>query len=158
MSQEVQSVLVTASAVETEAFGERLGRRLRGGEAIELDSDLGGGKTTLVRGIARGAGSPDQVASPTFTVSKLYEAGALRIHHFDFYRLPAAGIMSQELAELLEDRSNVIIVEWSDAVRSVLPAERITITIERVKSGEDHRRLTIKAPDTLAYVFQEETA
>lgn len=157
MNQEVQSTVQSAGATETEAVGERLGRRLRGGEVIVLSSDLGGGKTTLVRGIARGAGSADQVASPTFTVSKLYEAGSLHIHHFDFYRLPEAGIMSQELAELLEDLSNVIIVEWSDVVRSVLPAERVTITIERTKSGEDHRQLTIEAPEALAYLFQEDT-
>lgn len=140
---------------ETEAFGERVGRRLRGGEVIELASDLGGGKTTLVRGLARGAGSRDHVASPTFTVSREYDAGQLRIHHFDFYRLPEAGIMAQELAELLEDRRNVVVVEWSDVVRQVLPDERVTITLERQASGEDDRRASVRSTGTLAYLFDE---
>jgi tRNA threonylcarbamoyladenosine biosynthesis protein TsaE len=49
----------------TELLAERLGKKLKGGEVIELVSDLGGGKTTFVRGLARGMGSPDHVASPT---------------------------------------------------------------------------------------------
>lgn len=145
--------IASHGAAETEAFGEALGRRLRGGEVIELSSDLGGGKTTLVRGLARGAGSANQVASPTFTVSKEYDAGSLRIHHFDFYRLPEAGIMTRELVELLEDPANIVVVEWSDVVQSVLPAERIRIAIGRVKSGEDDRQLTVQAADRFAYMI-----
>lgn len=144
----------THDAQESEAFGEHIGARLRGGEVIELSSDLGGGKTTLTRGIARGAGSVNQVASPTFTVSKLYDAGQLHIHHFDFYRLAEAGIMSQELAELLEDPTNIIIVEWSDVVQSVLPADRLTIAIQRIKSGEDHRRFVVTYPSSMAYITE----
>lgn len=149
-------IVITTDRVETtEAVGLAIGQRLRGGEVIELASDLGGGKTALVRGIARGAGSQDQVASPTFTVSKEYGAGELRLHHFDFYRLPEAGIMAQELAELLEDSANVVIIEWSDVVRSVLPAKRIRITIERLKQGEDYRQLTVQAPPEYGYITND---
>lgn len=155
MSHVVHIELNSRDAAETEAFGKRLGQRLRGGEVIELSSDLGGGKTTLVRGIAQGAGSIDQVASPTFTISKLYEAGRLHIHHFDFYRLQEAGIMAQELAELLEDQENVVIVEWSDVVQTVLPDKRVRIAIERLKSGENHRKLSIESAHQLSYLFEE---
>ncbi len=147
---------LTASAIETEHLGERLGRQLRGGEVIELSSDLGGGKTTLVRGIARGAGSSDHVASPTFTVSKEYQVGGeagLHIHHFDFYRLPSAGNMAEELAELIEDPKNVIIIEWSDVVQQVLPVDHVKITLQRVKTGEDDRLLTVTAPKKLSYLL-----
>src|SRR5690606_33786002 len=58
----------STSSEATERLGERLGKALKGGEVIELASDLGGGKTTLVRGLARGAKSSDKVASPTFTI------------------------------------------------------------------------------------------
>ncbi len=153
------------SASETEALGEQLGSRLRGGEVIELSSDLGGGKTTLVRGIARGAGSSDHVSSPTFTVSKEYhvakldiESNELRIHHFDFYRLPEAGIVALELAELLEDPINVVIIEWSDVVQKVLPVDHIKITLERVKSAEDDRLLTFDIPEKYAYMEIEAKA
>jgi tRNA threonylcarbamoyladenosine biosynthesis protein TsaE len=143
------------SAAGTEALAEQIGRQLRGGEVIELTSDLGGGKTTFVRGLARGAGSADHVSSPTFTVSKVYDAGKLHIHHFDFYRLPEAGIMSQELAELLEDPANVIVAEWSDIVRDVLPSERVTINLARTASGEDERLLTLQVPAALDYLLAE---
>ena len=150
--------LRTGSAEETEALGERIGRRLRGGEVFELVSDLGGGKTTFVRGLARGAGTDDHVASPTFTVSKLYQAGQLHIHHFDFYRLTDGGGISEELAELLQDPSNVIVMEWPEVVQTVLPAERVKIILERQKSGEDDRRLTVEAAPALAYLFDDEAA
>lgn len=154
MSVDVTLEFLSDGQVRTELIGEEIGRGLRGGEVFDLSSDLGGGKTTFVRGLAKGAGSSDQVASPTFTVSKLYDAQKLHIHHFDFYRLHEAGIMSHEVAELMQDTANVVVVEWSDVVEEVLPPSRVSVTLERVKSGEDDRRITIKAPAKLAYLFE----
>jgi tRNA threonylcarbamoyladenosine biosynthesis protein TsaE len=62
-------IAVTKNADETVALGQKIGQQLQGGEVIELISDLGGGKTQLVRGLAAGMGSTDQVQSPTFTIS-----------------------------------------------------------------------------------------
>ncbi|MBX4191001.1 tRNA (adenosine(37)-N6)-threonylcarbamoyltransferase complex ATPase subunit type 1 TsaE, partial [Candidatus Saccharibacteria bacterium] len=78
---------VSTSSAETESIGSLIGASLKGGEVIELRSDLGGGKTTFVRGLAAGAGSKANVTSPTFTLSRLYPAKNFSIHHFDFYRL-----------------------------------------------------------------------
>jgi tRNA threonylcarbamoyladenosine biosynthesis protein TsaE len=147
--------LTTTSAAETEAIGESIGRRLRGGEMLELASDLGGGKTTWVRGLARGAGSDNQVASPTFTISKMYDAGQLQIHHFDFYRLEKAGIMQAELQELLGDPAVVVIVEWSGIVLSALPEERLTVTLEAMAESESMRRVTLEYPESLAYLSED---
>lgn len=144
----------TFSAAETEAFGEGIGRRLKGGEVIELSSDLGGGKTTLVRGLARGAGSADVVGSPTFTLSKVYQTARLQIHHFDFYRLAEAGIMHEELQELVDDPQLVVVVEWSDIVKDVLPAERLTINLKRTADHEDARQIIIECPDSLRYLIE----
>ena len=138
--------------METERIGEQLGSNLRGGELIELASDLGGGKTTLVRGIAKGAGSTDVVASPTFTISKVYQTKHLEIHHFDFYRLTEAGIMRDELAELAGDPELVVIVEWSDLVRDVLPDDRLILRIERTAKAEDARVLSLEYPQSLQYL------
>jgi tRNA threonylcarbamoyladenosine biosynthesis protein TsaE len=150
----IKKTLQLASPAETEALGETIGRQLKGGEVIELSSDLGGGKTTLVRGLARGAGSQDHVASPTFTLSKLYQAGGLQIHHFDFYRLQEAGIMRDELQELVDDPTAVVVVEWSDIVQSVLPDERLTIKLIAV--AEDSRQAEIQYPAALAYLLEEQ--
>lgn len=125
---------------------------LKGSEVIELVSDLGGGKTTFVRGLARGTGSPDRVASPTFTISRVYQAGRLSIHHFDFYRLGGAGLIAEELAEVLDDPSIVTVVEWADIVQDVLPAIRMTVDIQ--KTSDDQRLLTFTAPTELQYLLK----
>lgn len=113
---------------------------------------MGGGKTTFTRGLARGLGSLETVASPTFTISRVYDAGSLQIHHFDFYRLQEAGIIAEELSEVLEDPQAVVVVEWADVVQDVLPAERITITIQ--KTPEDARIITFNAPYKLRHVIE----
>lgn len=119
---------------------------------IELISDLGGGKTTFVRGFVRGTGSRDQVASPTFTISRVYLTPKYSIHHFDFYRLPEAGLIADELDDTLSDPHAVVIVEWADVVKDVLPAERLTVTIE--KTADERRRLRFQAPESLQYLLE----
>lgn len=129
----------------------KIGRKLRGGEAIELSGDLGAGKTAFMRGLAEGAGSKDDVRSPSFTLSNVYRAGKLDIHHFDFYRLEDPGIMRRELAETLEDPTAVVAVEWAAAVKSVLPGRRLTIRISA--TGDDGRRFELSYPPSLSYLI-----
>lgn len=142
--------LHSASSEATEEIGRKIGQKLKGGEIIELISDLGGGKTTLVRGIAKGLGSHDKVSSPTFTVSKEYTAGKLRIVHYDFYRLQDPGIMAHELAESLEDPKAIIIIEWADIVQDILPESRISIQISTMSESE--RMLDIRISNWRDYI------
>lgn len=146
----------STSSDDTEALGARLGARLRGGEVIELVSDLGGGKTTLTRGLVRGAGSTDKVSSPTFTISKEYDAPHFIIAHFDFYRLGEAGIVADELAEFMGDDEYVTVVEWGDIVQAVLPDERLTVRLALQQDGT--RQITCTYPESLDYLLEEETA
>lgn len=125
---------------------------MRGGEVLELISDLGGGKTTLTRGIAVGAGSTDNVASPTFTISKVYKTPNLTIHHFDFYRLQEAGLLEHELHDALEDPKSSIIVEWGDVVQHVLPEHRLTIHINKI--NDTTREFVVTGPKELEYLLQ----
>lgn len=142
-----------SDAAATETFAESIGERLRGGELIELVSDLGGGKTTFTRGLVRGADSGDLVASPTFTISREYTTDKFTIHHFDFYRLHEAGVMADELHELIGDPHIVVVVEWSDVVQHVLPAERLRIVI--TQTGENERQLTVSCSDELNYLMEK---
>lgn len=153
MSEKTVVSLHTNSAEATEKLGEGIGRRLRGGEVIELVSDLGGGKTTFVRGLARGFGSAAHVSSPTFTISQEYKAGGRTLYHFDFYRLHEAGIMADELAEAAHDPDAVVVVEWGDIVADVLPADRVTITIRAVTEHE--RAFEVAYPASLNYLLTE---
>lgn len=118
---------------------------------IELVSDLGGGKTTFTRGLARGAGSTDRVGSPSFTISRQYQAPKFTIAHFDFYRLNEAGIVADELAEIVHDPQTVVVVEWGEIVHDVLPKDRLTIRFRL--TGEGTREITFEYPDKLSYLL-----
>lgn len=139
------------SSGATEQLAERIGKQLRGGEVIELVSDLGGGKTTFVRGLARGLGSKTTVSSPTFKLSNEYTDGRLPLYHFDFYRLTEAGIMSEELAEVLAQSNTAVVVEWGDVIHDVLPRHRLTITLKT--TGETTRQLVFSYPKELEYLI-----
>ncbi|MBI2285844.1 tRNA (adenosine(37)-N6)-threonylcarbamoyltransferase complex ATPase subunit type 1 TsaE [Candidatus Saccharibacteria bacterium] len=140
---------------ETEWLGELLGRHLKPPALVELRSDLGGGKTTFVKGLARGAGSKDTVTSPTFTLNQIYHAkDGVQIAHHDFYRLKEAGIMANELAESLQDDKTITVVEWSGIVEDVLPHDRITIEFKSVTANTDERQIIFSHPGSQAGLFK----
>lgn len=145
--------MLSTSSEQTEQLAEAIGAKLRGGELFELVSDLGGGKTTFTRGLARGAGSSDAVASPTFTISREYKCPRFTIAHFDFYRLGEAGIVADELAEVIGDPGYVVVVEWGEVVHDVLPAERCTVTIAQTATGD--REIMFAYATQYAYLFEE---
>ena len=142
----------STSSAQTEALAEKVGRKLRGGEVIELVSDLGGGKTTFVRGLARGLGSTNRVSSPTFKISNEYN-GRLKLYHFDFYRLNDSGVVANELAEVIGGQKSVVVIEWSDIVRNVLPPERLSVELKAI--GENERQLAFHYPSSLSYIVEE---
>ncbi len=145
----------SSSSAETEKLGESIGSRLQGGEVIELVSDLGGGKTTFTRGLARGAGSANSVGSPTFTLSREYHAPDFTIVHFDFYRLGEAGILGDELSEIIDDDTKVVVVEWGDIVQDVLPDSRMTVEIVSDAEDENSRQISIYYFDDLSYLIPD---
>ena len=69
------------------SIGQKLGRLLNSGDIIVLSGDLGAGKTTLTKGIAKGLGITDYITSPTFTIVNEYDSGRLKLNHFDVYRV-----------------------------------------------------------------------
>ena len=124
-------------------FGQRIAAQASGGEVIELLGDVGAGKTTFTKGLAGGLGVTDPVQSPTFTISREYVGNrGLRLVHYDFYRLDDAGIMADEVTDVLADPNAVVVIEWSDTVAHVLPDDRLILTIELVPDDETARRLT----------------
>jgi tRNA threonylcarbamoyladenosine biosynthesis protein TsaE len=126
----------TSSAEETEVEGERLGRELKKGDLLLLVGPLGAGKTTFVRGLARGAGSHGQVASPTFVLERIYP-GRVQLAHVDLYRVKASPELSDlGLDELLDQ--GAVVVEWGDRLEA--PGARV-ITFEPL--GGDQRRIRI---------------
>ena len=136
--------IASTSLEDTVNLGAKVGQNLHGGETIELVSDIGGGKTAFVRGLANGIQSPDQVASPTFTVSRHYSSadGKIKIHHFDFHRLSQdPGLMERELQESLQDPQVVAVVEWAGSVENVMPDDRLVVDI--TPTGEQGRHFNL---------------
>lgn len=135
----------TTKPEESLELGERIGRALKGGEVIELVSDLGGGKTVLVKGMAKGLGYTGDVTSPTFTISRVYEVRPrLELHHFDFYRLGQGDIVAQELAEVIGDTEVITAIEWAEnAGTGVLPDDRLRINLLRL--SENEREIELEA-------------
>lgn len=149
----------STNSADTELLGECLGSQLRGNEVIELRSDLGGGKTTFVRGLVRGAKIDDRVSSPTFTLNRVYQNKKLQIHHFDFYRLDNPGILKEQLAEAIETKNAVVVVEWAGIVDDILPQERITIDFGPVAGDFNERQITVNYPEDQAeLIAKAETA
>lgn len=127
----------TSAAVETEAAGEELGRRLQKGDLVLLKGELGAGKTTFVRGIARGCGSAAPVASPTFQLVRVYP-GRVQLAHVDLYRLEKGDeLLDLGLDELLD--AGAVVVEWGDRLDG---ADGAMISIEHL--GGDRRRLRVE--------------
>ena len=146
--------LTSQSPQETKQLGRQMGKLLKGGEVFELKSDLGGGKTTFVSGLAQGFGSLDPVASPSFTINYVYSrADKKQLFHFDFYRLDDAGIVANELAEVENDPDVVVAVEWGEIVHDLLPSERVIVSIKA--TDEETRSITIEYSEKYDYLFSD---
>ena len=137
--------IILKSEAETGAWGTQLGQVLTVGIVIELVGDVGAGKTTLTKGIALGLGVDEDVQSPSFTISRVYDArDGLQLAHYDFYRLSDAGIMADELRDVVQDPTVVTVIEWADIVEGVLPEHRLRILA--VATSEHVRELTVMGP------------
>ena len=135
------TTVTTNGAAETEAVGAAIAPLLRVGDLVVLNGDLGAGKTTFTKGLARALGVAQRVTSPTFTIVQEYE-GRVPVAHVDVYRLERI----QELhdfgfEELIE--SAVTIVEWGEAIAPVLPLDRIDVRIAMLDADlvPDDRRV-----------------
>jgi tRNA threonylcarbamoyladenosine biosynthesis protein TsaE len=127
----------TTSPAETEEAGRRLGERLRAGDVVLLTGELGAGKTTFVRGVARGASSVAPVASPTFQLVRVYP-GRVQLAHVDLYRIENGAELSGLGLEELADEGAVII-EWGDRIE--VPGAAL---IELEHLGGDRRLIRMR--------------
>ncbi len=131
-------IIEVKSTGAMQALGAKIGDRIMGGEVIVLIGDIGAGKTTFTKGLARSMGISEDVQSPTFTVSRVYETGrGVTLAHYDFYRLSDPGIMRAELMEAVHDPRVATIIEWSEIVADVLPTDTLRMII--TATGEDTR-------------------
>lgn len=106
---------------------------------ICLDGELGSGKTVFTKGIANALGIKESITSPTFTIIKEYE-GELPLYHMDVYRLN--GNVEGTGIEEYFTKGGVVVIEWADTIKDILPEERLDIKFKVV--GENTRVLVLK--------------
>ncbi|MCY1592562.1 tRNA (adenosine(37)-N6)-threonylcarbamoyltransferase complex ATPase subunit type 1 TsaE [Staphylococcus pettenkoferi] len=122
-------------------FAKTLTACLQAGDLILLNGDLGAGKTTLSQMIGKQLGVKRNINSPTFNIIKSYKGTTLKFHHMDCYRLEDS---EEDLGfeEYFEDHA-VTVIEWSEFIQDLLPAEHLTINL--AVTGEETRELTLEA-------------
>jgi len=118
----------------TADFGRELAATLRPGDLVLLDGDLGAGKTALARAMIRTllADETLDVPSPSFALVQPYEGNGIAVLHADLYRL--AG--EREIDELgLFERDAIVLIEWPERARELLPAARWTVALQVPADG-----------------------
>ena len=122
---------------DTEEFGMKLASSLEPGDIVALIGDLGTGKTTLTKYIAKGLGVTENIDSPTFNIVKEHKSGRLPLFHFDVYRLSSGDELLDIGADEYFYSDGVCIIEWADIVADVVPEKAKVILIEYgEKQGE----------------------
>lgn len=139
--------VASRSVEETEDLAAALGERLRPGDVLALDGELGAGKTAFVRGLARGLGVEGPVSSPTYILMNVY-SGRLELYHFD------AWMEGREQAFLADGggewlrADGVAVVEWAERVADWLPRPRLGVRLAH--AGPEERRIeleVLRGPD-----------
>ena len=136
---------ISHSPSQTKKIGERLGRKLQAGDVVALQGELGAGKTTLAKGLAKGLGvrTEKSVCSPTFVLIHEYQ-GREKIYHLDWYRLRSVRDADEDLARECFQAHAVTLVEWPERGRRLLPAQTLRIRLSH--QGRELRRLQFLFP------------
>lgn len=123
-------------------WGEEFGRSLTFPTWVTLRGDLGAGKTTLVRAIARAQGMLEPVTSPTYSVVREYYSPRGRVFHLDLYRLEDPEQLHQLGWEEIRRAKGLVLIEWPELAASALPNDVVALALEHVPDRPDVRRLT----------------
>jgi len=136
--------ILSHSAEETMALGKAISDLAKPGSTFCLTGDLGAGKTTLVRGIARGLNIKSVVQSPTFNIMKIYFDGNKPLIHIDAYRLADVDT-DIGLDEYIGYETGLTVIEWPNFIEKLIPENSSEIKI--VNIGDNDRKITIESND-----------
>ena len=137
-------VLISNSPEETMDLGRKLAESSKPGSTFCLTGDLGAGKTTLVRGVARALNIKSVVQSPTFNIMKIYFDGSKPLIHIDAYRLADVDT-DIGLDEYIGYETGITVIEWPDYIKNLIPEDASTISITNI--GESKRQISIESLD-----------
>lgn len=135
--------VVTSSGYQTIELGKRFARILGTKDVVLLEGDLGGGKTTFVKGILKGFNSFQEVLSPSFTLVREYKVKPCRIYHIDLYRIDKLrDVFSLGIEDYLYGQGCITLVEWGEKLESILPRY---LKIKFSYLGEKQRKIIFSA-------------
>lgn len=131
-------VINTKNDIETINLGEKLGKLIFNEKTIILlEGNLASGKTTFTKGIAKGLGINEIVKSPTFTIMKEYQINNDKtLYHLDLYRLTEMGL-DFDLEEYIYNENSIVVIEWPNQVKELLPEEFISIKINGINNERE---------------------
>lgn len=126
------------SVSETHKIAENLLKNLNNTNLLCLYGELGAGKTTFVQGLAKGLGIKKRVISPTFVMMREYKiSSCLILYHIDLYRVESENdLKSIDLEELWSDSKNLVVIEWAEKIKPILPKKRIDVKFSYVSQSK----------------------
>ncbi|WP_129600287.1 tRNA (adenosine(37)-N6)-threonylcarbamoyltransferase complex ATPase subunit type 1 TsaE [Anaerophilus nitritogenes] len=133
--------IISNSEQKTYDLGYNLGEFLQKGDVVCLTGDLGAGKTTLSKAIAKGLGVEECVTSPTFTIIHEYE-GRVPLYHFDVYRIGEIDEMEDLGYEEYFYGEGVCLVEWASQIEEIIPKEHLWIQITKIDDSTREIEIT----------------
>lgn len=144
--------ITTKSFDETEELGLNFAQELRSGDVVCLYGELGSGKTTFVKGIAKGLDIKARIISPTFvlirshriTNKQIRKKNIYTLYHLDLYRLDKKEVQEIGLKELLDDKNSVVVIEWSEKAMHLLSSKKWVVIFKIL--DENVRKILIKTP------------
>jgi tRNA threonylcarbamoyladenosine biosynthesis protein TsaE len=141
MSEE--TIYITKSAEETRKLGINFAKDVNPGSFLAFYGNLGGGKTTFIQGLAEGLDIKRRIISPTFIIVRHYNLKKGSFYHIDLYRTQTKhDLLSVGLDEIINDKDNIVAVEWSDKLLDLKPEKRIELHFEYI--NEEERRIIVK--------------
>ena len=124
-----EEIFTVKNPEETENLAERFAKNAEPGTVIAMNGDLGAGKTTFTKALAKGLGIEETVTSPTFNIVKEYRGGRLPLYHFDVYRIEDPEEMYELGYEEYFYGEGVCAVEWAEKIEELIPADAVRIQI-----------------------------
>lgn len=139
----MEKAVTTLAEFEAEAarFAESLTPVAQGATLVTLSGELGAGKTAFSKAVAKTLGVEEVVTSPTFVLEKIYLLGSStskfkRLVHIDAYRLEQGSDLAPlGFDELMQDASNLILLEWPEMVQDALPTPTVKISLVAHSDG-----------------------
>ncbi len=139
-------ILESNSPKETQKIASDLAKKIiktKKGAVIALEGELGAGKTTFIQGFAKALGINSKVKSPTFVLMKKYKvSNQTDLYHLDCYRIgDYKDLRIPELKEIFEISHDIVLIEWAERIKKVIPKKHIKIHIDHI--DKNTRKLLI---------------